>query len=217
MLTKKEIIAIIVTAIILAFSISLIQSFNLFSKTLILIFIVITVNIFAKKIAGYYFEADVETSLWEIKRYGFLGAISRGFMHPSRKFKQPIPMGALMPIIVKVLSLGYINWLASLTFDVKAKKYRTAKRHGFYSFSEMTEFHIGLIAAAGILTNLIFAIIGYLIGATDFARLNIYYAFFNMIPVSDLDGNKIFFGSLIIWSFLISIILIGIGFTFFVI
>lgn len=217
MLTKKEITSIIIVTIILAFSITLMQSLDFFLRTLLFVFLIIIINLTAKKIAGYYFEAEVETKLWEMKRYGLLGAISKGFYHPSKKFKQPIPLGAIMPIITKVLSLGYLNWLASLTFDVKAKKYRTAKRHGFYSFSEMTEFHIGLIASTGILANLFFAIIGYLIGATEFAHLNIYYAFFNMIPISDLDGNKILFGSILVWSFLISIVLIAIGFTFFVI
>ena len=190
---------------------------NLFLKTLLFVFLVIIINLIAKKLMGYYFEAEVETKIWEMERYGFLGAITKGFYHPSQKFKQAIPLGAIMPLVVKVLSVGYINWMASLVFDVKAKKYRTAKRHGFYSFSEMTEFHIGLIAASGILANLFFAVIGYLIGATEFARLNIFYALFNMIPISDLDGNKIFFGSMIIWSFLASIVLIGLGFILLVI
>jgi Zn-dependent protease len=217
MLNKKEIAHIIIITIILAFSISLIQSMELFLITLGFVFLIIMINTLSKKIVGYYFEAQVETKLWEMERYGFLGAVIKGFYHPSKKFKQAIPLGAILPIVIKVLSLGYINWMASLVFDIKAKKYKVAKRHGFYTFSEITEFHIGLIAAAGILANLFFAVVGYLIGATEFARLNIYYAFFNMIPLSKLDGNRIFFGSLLLWSFLASIILIGLGFAFFVI
>jgi hypothetical protein len=224
MFTKKEIIAIIISAIILAFSISIlsfsisfVQSMKLFFATLFFITLIILINTIAKKITGYYFEAQVETKIWEMQNYGFFGVLAGGFVHPSKKFKQAIPLGAIMPLIVKAFSAGYVNWMASLVFDVEAKKYRTAKRHGFYSFSEMTEFHIGLIAASGILANVFFAIVGYLIGATEFARLNIFYAFFNMIPISSLDGNKIFFGSKIIWSFLASIVLIGIGFAFLVI
>ncbi|MBL7059296.1 hypothetical protein ISS08_02490, partial [Candidatus Pacearchaeota archaeon] len=101
--------------------------------------------------------------------------------------------------------------------DVKAKVYRAAKRHGLYSFSEMTEYHLGLIAASGIFINLILAIIGYVIGFPLFAKLNIYYALFNMIPISDLDGNKIFFGSLVLWSFLAALTLIGLGYALFLI
>ena len=68
--------------------------------------------------------------MWEIERYGF---------KPDRHFKKPIPAGALFPLILGGLSLGYFKWLASLVFDVKAKTYRAAKRHGLYAFSEMTE------------------------------------------------------------------------------
>ena len=99
--------------------------------------------------------------------------------------------------------------MASLVFDVSPKVYRAAKRHGLYSFSEMTEYHLGIIAASGIIINLAAAIIGYLLGFSDFARISIYFTFFNMIPLSDLDGNKIFFGNTVIWSFLASLVVIG--------
>src|SRR3989339_631242 len=108
-------------------------------------------------------------------------------------------------IISISITLGKLKWMASLVFEVKAKTYRAAKRYGVYSFSEMTEYHIALIAASGI--------IGNLIGFPDFSRINIYYAFFNLFPISDLDGNKIFFGSLILWSFITSITLIALGFA----
>jgi Zn-dependent protease len=54
-------------------------------------------------------------------------------------------------------------------------------------------------------------------GFSEFSRLSIYFAFFNMIPISDLDGNKIFFGSLILWSFLAALVLIGLGYVFFLV
>jgi Zn-dependent protease len=107
--------------------------------------------------------------------------------------------------------------MACLVFDVKPKIYRAAKRHGLYSYSEMTESHIGLIAAVGVIASLVFAVIGYLMGFSEFSRLSIYFAFFNMIPISDLDGNKIFFGSLILWSFLAALVLIGLGYVFFLV
>jgi hypothetical protein len=205
MLTKKEIITIITITIILGFSISLMRTPTLFLYTSLSILIILIINTIAKKISGYYFETEVEVKFWEIQRYGW---------RPGQHLKKPFPIGAFLPVIIAFLSLGYFKWMASLIFDVKPKIYRAAKRHGLYSFSEMTEYHLGLIAASGILANLIFAIIGYLIGFTEFAKLNIYYAFFNILPISNLDGNKIFFGSLILWSFLASIILIAVGFVF---
>lgn len=210
MLNKKEIAQILITTIIFAFAISLIKTWKIFSYTLLAVFLVLMVNIIAKKIASFYLDSEIEIRLWEIKRYGFKA---------NKYFKTPLQAGAFLPIISKVLFFpfkGFI-WMASLIFEVKPKIYRAAKRHGLYSFSEMTEFHLGLIAAAGIFANLIFAIIGYLINFPEFARLNIYYAFFNMIPLSDLDGNKIFFGSIILWALLASMVLIGLFCAIFII
>lgn len=210
MLNKKEFLAILVISLILAFAISLIQSVEMFVYALLTVFSVILINVFAKKVSAFHFDSDIEVKIWEIERYGF---------KPALRFKKPIPAGGFFPIISKIIFFPLQNfvWMASLVFDVKSKIYRAAKRHGVYKFSEVPEFHLALIASSGIAANLIFAIIGYLINLPDFARLNIYYAFFNMIPLSDLDGNKIFFGNLVLWSFMASITLIGVALAIFVI
>lgn len=204
MFGKKEILLVLVISIILAFSISLVETWNLFLYAFLAVLLVILINIIAKKISGYYLETDVEVKLWEVERYGF---------KPGRTFKKPFPLGAFLPLVSKIIffSLGSFVWMASFVFEVKPKIYRAAKRHGLYSFSEMDEGHIGRIAAAGIIANLVFAGIGYLIGFDEFARINLYYAFFNMIPISDLDGNKIFFGSLLAWAVLAGIILLALA------
>lgn len=206
MLNKKEIIAVLITTIILAFAITLIQTWEIFLYVLISVFAILLINIIAKKVASFYLDSEIEIKLWEIKRYGV-----KAHWH----LKRPFPAGAFLPVISKLLlfPINSFVWMASLVFDVKAKTYRAAKRHGLYRFTEMTEEHIGLIAAAGIFINLAAAVIGYLIGFPLFAKLNIYYAFFNMIPISDLDGNKIFFGNLVLWSFLAALTLIGLGYA----
>lgn len=206
MINKNEILAIGVITLILAFTISLLKSMEIFLYTLLTVFLIIAINLIAKKVVSFHFGTEIEVKIWEIKRYGF---------KPSRYFKKPFPAGAFFPIIVTAFSFGYLIWMASLAFEVKANIYRKAKRHGLYVFSEITEGHIGKIAAAGVLANLVFSILGYLMGYPDFARLNIYFAFFNMLPLSNLDGNKIFFGSVVLWSFLASIVLIGLGYVFF--
>jgi hypothetical protein len=208
MFNKKEILAIIISSVVLAFAVSLIKSLTIFSYALLAVISVLLINIFAKKIMSYYLDSKIEIKLWEIERYGF---------KPTQRFKKPFPAGAFFPVITSIISLGYFKWLASLIFDVRPRIYRASKRHGIYAFSEMTEFQIGLIASAGIFANLFFSIIGYLAGFPDFARLNIYYAFFNMIPISDLDGNKIFFGSRILWGTLAVIVLVALSYAFFLI
>ena len=217
MLNKKEIIIILVATIILTFVVSMAESTQAVKYAFVSILIILGLNILAKKITANYYDSQIEVKLWDIKRYGLFGVFTRGYIHPSRKLKRPFPAGAFFPILFAFFTFGTIKWMASLVFDVKAKIHRAAKRHGLWSFSEMTEYHIGLIAAAGITINLIAAIIGYLINQPEFAKLNIYFAFFNMLPISDLDGNKIFFGSKILWSFLAIITLIGTFYAIFLI
>jgi hypothetical protein len=210
MLNRKEIISILLALLILTFSITLVETWQIFLEILIIVFIILAINIASKKIISYYLDSEIEIKLWEIMRFGF---------KPKSHFKRPFPAGAFFPVISKIFLFPLKNfvWMASLVFDVKPKKYHTAKRHGLYTFSEMTEAHIGLIAAAGIFMNLIFAVIGYFSGFDTFARLSIYFCLFNMIPLSDLDGNKIFFGNLVIWGFLAALTLIGILFAIFVV
>ncbi|MFH1325440.1 MAG: hypothetical protein ABIH49_01560 [archaeon] len=200
MFSKKEIIPVVAVIIILASVVSFLKSVQGFVFALVSIFLVVTVNIIAKKISAFYLDSEIEMKIWEVQRFGF-----KPWMHS----KKPIMVGIFLPIILGLFSLGRLTWFAPLIFDVKPKVYRAARRYGLYSFSEMTEDHIGLIAAAGIVANIVLGILGYLIGFQEFAKLNLYFAFFNILPISDLDGNKIFFGNLIMWVFLATLVSIG--------
>ncbi len=210
MFNKKEIAYITIVTILLAFLTNLLKDQEIFLISLLSIFIIIMVNILVKKITAYYLDSKIEINLWELKRYGF---------SPKKAFKNAFPAGAFIPVISKLILFPFNNfvWMASLVFEVKAKIYKAAKRHGTLTFSEITEYQIGLIAASGICVNLLLAIAGYLVGFELFSKLNIYYAFFNMFPISDLDGNKIFFGNLTMWAFLATITLIGMLAAMFVI
>ncbi len=201
MFNKKEIISIIIAVFIIALSISLNNLHNFF-KILLIISIVVLLNILAKKVTSFYLESEINIGLWEFQRYG---------LSPNEHFKKPFVAGTFLPLISKILLFPIQNfvWMASLVFEVKPSVYRAARKHGLYTFSEMTEDHIGLIAASGIAMNILFAILGYFIEFPEFARINLYYALFNILPISNLDGNKIFFGNNTLWSFLASIIFIG--------
>ncbi len=205
MINGRELITIIAISVIITITLSFKEPITIILYSLLAVFLVLIVNVLAKKIASFFLDSEIEIKLWKIRRFGF---------KPNAYFKKEFPAGAVFPVIVAIVSLGYLYWMACLVFDVKTKVYRAAKRWGLYSFSEITESHIGLIAFWGILANVVFAVIGYLIGFPDFARFNIYYAAFNMLPFSDLDGNKIFFGNLILWSFLAALVLIGLGYAF---
>lgn len=214
MLSKKEILPILLIIIIISLSISLsldiVENWQSIGGVLLAVSLVILANIFTKKITAYLLDSEIEMKIWNLERYG---------LSPSSHFKKPFPIGAFLPVISKVILFPFksLVWMGSLVFDVKPRIYRGAKRHGLYTFSEITESHIGLIAASGIVINLILAAIGYFLGFPLFSRLNIYFAFFSMLPLYELDGNKIFFGNLIMWSFLAALVLIGMLFAIFVI
>lgn len=214
MFSKKEIFTVGITILIFAFltnlSSSLIEDWMIFLFAIISFSIIILGNIFAKKIIAFRLDSEIEMQIWETGKFPL-------FQKP--KEPKPFPMGAVLPIFTKIIFFPFnaFFWMAALVFDVKPRIYRGSRKIGLYSFSDMTEYHVGLIAASGIITNLVFAVISYFLGFQDFSRLNIYFALFNMIPISELDGNKIFFGSRIMWSFLASLILIGMLFAIFII
>lgn len=211
MLNPKEALVIGISTLVLTLAASFLAGFSVFLYTLLAVFAVLAVNIISKKIAGFYLDSDVQIDLWHMDRYGFA---------QSKYFKRPIPAGIIFPIVFSLISFGHLIWMACLVFEVKPEIYRAAKRHGLYSYSEMTEYHMGIIAATGIFANLVLAFVGYLIGGsffTEFSKLSIYYAFFSILPFSDLDGNKVFFGSLVLWSFLATLVLIGLAYAFFLI
>lgn len=211
MFSKNETIAIIISTVIIAFSANLLLGgWIAFLWTLLAVFAVIMINVLAKKGFGYLMETEVHVKFWELEGIG---------IRKRRHFKRPFVIGAILPLVSKIIlfPLKGFAWMASLVFDVKPRAYRAARRHGLYTFSEMTEEHMGYIAAAGIAASLLFAIIGYFAGFTEFSRLSLYYALFNMLPVSNLDGNKIFFGNIILWSFLASLVVIGLAFAVFIV
>ncbi|MCL5018238.1 MAG: hypothetical protein M1416_00515 [Candidatus Pacearchaeota archaeon] len=214
MLSKKEIFPILLVIIIISFSVSLsldmVENWQLIGGTVLAVSLVLLANIFTKKIVAYLLDSEIEMKIWSLERYG---------LRPAQHFKKPFPIGAFLPLISKLVLFPFKSmvWMASLVFDVKPRIYKGAKRHGLYTFSEITESHLGLIAASGIVINLVLAVIGYFLGFPLFSRLNIYLAFFNILPLYELDGNKIFFGNLIIWSFLAALVLIGMLFAIFVI
>jgi hypothetical protein len=155
----------------------------------IFLFIIIGVNILAKKFAAYDFELNVETKFWSIYHYG---------LKQGAHFVKPVYM-IWLPILLSLISRGLLFWMPILEFDITALPERVSRRHGLYRFAQATEWHIALIIMWGIISSLALAIIGYFLGFNLFSRLCVYYAIWNIIPISGLDGSKLFFGSRHLW------------------
>ncbi len=203
-MNQKEIIQIIIAILTLTIVVGFRQiislNFNYLGFLLLFSSIIILVNILAKKIIARNLDADVEHEIWKWSRYGF---------RPSHHLDSQIPIGIILPLFITIFSLGAINLTTLLTYETHALKRRAAKRFGPYSFTEMTDFHNALVGAAGIISVLIVAIVGYWFQPiAEISKIAAFYAFFNMIPISKLDGSQIFFGSRVLWSILAVITMI---------
>lgn len=186
----RELSVLFLAAIVLGFSIAFKKPIQIVMASIISVFIIIAVNILVKKIIGYLFEIDVKTKLWSWYRYWF---------RKGDHFASPVPM-IWAPIVLSLLSQGALWWLAILEFDVAPRVERVSKRHGLYRYTEVTEWHVGWIAAFGLVSSLILGIVGYIAGFELFAKISIFYAAWSIVPLSSLDGSKILFASRVLWS-----------------
>jgi len=169
--------------------------------------IIISIAIVSKKIIAYSLDANVKHQIWAAKRFGY---------RPHWHLKNDIPAGIIFPLVLSVFSIGFLKFPALLTYETSALKHRAAKRFGYYSFTEMTEWHNALIGAAGIVSALAISVVSYLIGVEYLTKLSAYYAFSNLIPISRLDGTQIFFGSKILYITLSVVTLIFFLFALFI-
>ncbi|MFH0831945.1 MAG: hypothetical protein V1886_03740 [archaeon] len=152
---------------------------------------ILLVNILAKKALAYKLGCVLEIKPWTFERYGFGRA---------QYFGVPIPAWLLWPVLVVWASLGNVWWLVVSTFEVHATMRRVGRK-----FAEVTEWDISLIAALGIIANIIAAVIAYSLGYQQISFMSMWFVFFNMLPFPAYDGGRIFFGSRIFWVFMSSL------------
>lgn len=216
MITKKEIASFVIILVLFAFLLSFINkgssSFIISEKAflggLVIAAIILGLNLLAKKLVAYYYECEIEQGIWFFQRYG---------IYERSYFKDKIPIGLLLPIAVVFFTLGAVKMLVMTQFEISAARQRAAKRHGLYRFSELTEFHIGVVAASGIAILLVSAVLAYIFGFGEYAKYAIYFSVWNMIPFSNLDGTKLFFGSRILYILLGVITLIFLFYALFLV
>lgn len=173
--------------------------------------LIIGVHVFSKKWAAGLLDCDVEHKIWGVYRYGF-----KAHWH----FKKEAPFGVIVPLLMLFFSVVFlwpagiiIKFMGILTYEARVLKRRAARRFGPYSYTELTEWHNGLIGVVGIVGLMFLAVIAYFVGYGDLSRLAAYYMFWNMLPVSNLDGTQIFFGNRILWMVLSIVTLLFVAYA----
>ena len=146
---------------------------------------VVLVHTLGQKIAARMVNSSTETSLWMMDRYG---------LAKTRRFSKAMPAGLILPILLYFATFGWLKFTAITTFEAAALP-------RLKPFSKMTEMQLAMVALSGAIANVLFAFILSLFGQDAFAMMNLFFAFFNMIPFSTLDGIKVFFGSRMLWLF----------------
>ncbi len=201
---KQILAAIIVFFVIISISSLINQNYIKIPELLLYSALIIILAVSAKKLTAHWLDAQVEHEIWSLHRYGFWA---------HKHFKKPKPAGIIFPLLFSIISLGIIKFAAILTFEPKASKHRAAKRHGFHSFKELTDFHISLIAASSTIVLLILSAVSYAIGFEYLTKMAIYYTFWNMLPISKLDGAQTFYGNRTLYTILGSITILFTAFA----
>jgi len=224
MLTKKEFTLIIIAVIISAFIYALHKGTTYgtmisialtpidFILGLIIFFIIIFLNIFMKKFVSEYYSIKIEHRIWEFQQTGW---------SKKSKLKKPFPIGMVLPFTLSIISVGFIQCFTFFQFDAEnIPRKRILRKRGLYRKEEINESDPAMTAAWGLYSLLFLAILAIIISLiikpldvlvfniplqypiAELARYSIFYGMWNLIPISNLDGTKIFFGSLFNWFIL---------------
>ena len=195
MIKKDELINIIIAIVVMALVVSFSQLIKpLTTNTLlyalkILLFssIIIFLTVFAKKLSAKSREIEIEQKILGLQRYWFT---------KKAHFKKPIPLGIFFPLVLTVLSTGFIKCFTLLQFEAKALPSFAAKKKGWPRTPDIRDSDLGIISFWGI-TSLLFlaAITSFFPILIELAKLSLYYAIWNIIPFGQLDGMKLLMSS----------------------
>jgi Zn-dependent protease len=178
----------------------------------------------AHKIVARMQGFDTEYELWGLRS---LKPTWRAMMGKAKKGQFPrkirilgkeylirsFPIGVVLSLLVMVVSNGYLFWLAVGQYNLLLKK---SSRYG-RKFVEITDYEEGKIALAGPMAHVLLLVLAKFFNAwgtfDTFIFINAGLALFYMLPLSRLDGTKIYFGSRLLYVsslvFIISVIVLA--------
>lgn len=192
MTKKREITHIVITILLMTLILCFYKLEIRVDKILpyfLISLIIIFSSVFSKKITGSIIDLEIDIKIWEWKRYWF-AKIS--------ELQKPIPMGLILPLLLGFLSNGFVKFLGFFEFDIIPLPGRVVKKYGAKRFSKVMDWDNALIVFYSTIPLLFLATIAHYLNTiflNDLAKFSILYVFCNLLPISKLDGTKLYFGS----------------------
>jgi len=159
----------------------------------------VIVHAAAHKIAAGYYSVKIEITSWNLRRFTFAtkAYLRRGL----------IPLGAIISLIFTIFSNGRLYFPLSESFNITdtERHKRIGKR-----FQAMTDYETARLAFFGPLANILLAFFIKLLDVSDtLVLMNVIFASVHMLPLPQVDGSKIFFGSKLLFAFGITFIFLS--------
>ena len=169
-----------------------------FLRVLTSVTLVVFVHYFGHKWTARRYGAEVTHKVWSIKRYGLQKRahfpLKINFLNLTIIPIKSFPLGAVLAVIISFLSKGRFFFTPIEAIDIKSDEH---KRLGRWRI-KVLEHEIAMIAFSGPLANILFAFILQSFNKSgmfdQIILISCLYSVYHMIPWSQLDGAKIFFG-----------------------
>lgn len=170
---------------------------NLIRATILSLVVLLVYQVSHKVIAKKY-DAISTFRLWSIKRFWFTKSSKIENIKLFGKSFKTIKMGFIFPVLLSLLSNGFIRFAAVGSSEITEISRKRIGRE----FTHLTEFELAKIHLVGPLTTLLLALVLFQFpGFEKIVEISYMVALFSMIPFSGLDGAKIFFGSRALYLF----------------
>jgi hypothetical protein len=204
---KKEVLIIVIAIILMSLIIILHEKSLNFLWITFVSALTVLVSVFCKKLTAKIIDIKIEHKIWVFQRW---------WVGKSSHLKNPVPAGVIIPAILSLVSTGFITCLSILQFESKALPGKAVKKYGAKRFSEIMEWDLCMIGFYGILGLLFLSIIAKILPSPQsgfnlilLSKYSFYYAIWNLLPISSLDGAKMFFGSSRLYIFTLILVLIS--------
>jgi Zn-dependent protease len=171
---------------------------------LIIPILILAASIIPKYMTAHYIDAELKFKAWGIQRF---------WISTWAHFKKPVPVGIIFPLLLGFLSGGFFKLMTFIQFNATASPRKTVKKYGIRRFAGIMEWDDAMISFYGFIGLLLLSLVAHFIASPvspfkDLAKYSLIYAACNLIPFSQLDGSRLFYGSKPLYVFTLLLTLI---------